>query len=90
MKDRIVTIVVALLLIWISVKYATDTKSLKAKLSTQSLKCDSLQHVADSLHWELLPTQIELGRHLVAYDIFMERNPKAAKQYDNIISSETE
>jgi hypothetical protein len=53
-------------------------------------KCDSIQHVSDSLYWELLPTQIELGRHLVAYDIFVERNPKAAKQLDQIISSETE
>ena len=66
--------------------------TIKAKKETQvyKAKCDSLQHVADSLHWELLPTQIELGRREVAFDIFMERNPKAAKQYDNIISSETE
>lgn len=51
---------------------------------------DSLQHVIDSLHWELLPTQIELGRYQVAYDMFKERNPKAAKQFDEIISTETE
>ena len=66
--------------------------TIKAKKETQvyKAKCDSLQHVADSLHWELLPTQIELGRREVAFDIFMERNPKAAKQYGDIISNETE
>ena len=66
--------------------------TVKAKKETQvyKAKCDSIQHVADSLHWELLPTQIELGRYEVAYDIFMERNPKAASQYGDIISNETE
>ena len=51
---------------------------------------DSLQHVIDSLHSEILPAQIELGRYQVAYEIFMSRNPKAAKQYGTIISEETE
>lgn len=53
-------------------------------------KCDSLQHASDSLYWELLPTQIELGRHLVAYNMFMEKNPEAAKEFYDIISSKTE
>lgn len=51
---------------------------------------DSLQNVIDSLHSENFPCQIELGRYQVAYEIFMERNPKAAKQYGTIISEETE
>lgn len=51
---------------------------------------DSLQNVIDSLHAENFPCQIELGRYQVAYEIFMERNPKAAKQYGTIISEETE
>ena len=51
---------------------------------------DSLQHVIDSLNAELFPVQIELGRYQVAYDIFMSRNPKAASQYGDIISNETE
>ena len=51
---------------------------------------DSLQKVADSLHAEIFPCQVELGRYQVAYHIFMERNPKAAKQYGDIISEETE
>ncbi len=51
---------------------------------------DSLQKRCDSLYSELFPAQIELGRYQVAYEIFMERNPKAAKQYGTIISEETE
>lgn len=51
---------------------------------------DSLQTLVDSLHAENFPCQIELGRYQVAYEIFMERNPKAAQQYGTIISEETE
>lgn len=51
---------------------------------------DSLQNVIDSLHAENFPCQVELNRYQMAYEIFMERNPKAAKQYGDIISEETE
>ena len=51
---------------------------------------DSLQKVADSLEAENFPCQVELNRYQMAYEIFMERNPKAAKQYGDIISEETE
>jgi len=51
---------------------------------------DSLRHLADSLSMELFPKEIELGRYQVAFEIFAERNPKAAEQYAEIISSETE
>mgnify|MGYP000140225802 CR=1 FL=1 len=73
--------------LFIQVKFTVDYQK---EVIIYKAKCDSIQHVSDSLYWELLPTQIELGRHLVAHDIFMERNPKAAKQLDQIISSETE
>ena len=55
-----------------------------------AVNIDSLQKANDSLHTENFPCQIELGRYQVAYQIFMERNPKAAKQYGDIISEETE
>ena len=51
---------------------------------------DSLQNVVDSLHAENFPRQVELNRYQIAYELFMERNPKAAKQYGDIISEETE
>lgn len=51
---------------------------------------DSLQNVIDSLYAENFPCQIELGRYQTAYQILMERNPKAGEEYGNIISEETE
>jgi hypothetical protein len=44
----------------------------------------------DSLNAEIFPIQIELGRYENAYQILLERNPKAAQQYGTIISDETE
>lgn len=51
---------------------------------------DSMQVVIDSMYAENLINQIELGRYKVAYEIFLERNPKAAQEYGTIISNETE
>lgn len=51
---------------------------------------DSLKNLSDSLYAENFPCQIELNRYRVAYEIFMKRNPEAAKQYGTIISEETE
>jgi hypothetical protein len=51
---------------------------------------DSLQNLVDSLNSEILSSQIEIGRYRVALDIFMDRNPKSAKQYEAILSQETE
>lgn len=66
--------------------------TINAKKETQvyKAKCDSIQYVADSLYRELLPTQIELARRDMAYEIFVKRNPEAASQYVDIISNETE
>ena len=54
------------------------------------LELDSLQFAHDSMYAELYPCQIELNRYEIAYEIFMKRNPKAASQYGDIISNETE
>jgi hypothetical protein len=51
---------------------------------------DSLQKLVDSLYAENYPCQIELNRYQIAYQIFLKRNPTAAKQYGTIISEETE
>lgn len=86
-KVFILAFILAMIALFVQV-YFTSASQLETK--AYKIKCDSLQHVADSLHWELFPTQIELGRYEVAYDILMERNPKAAKQFGDIISNETE
>ena len=80
-------IIILLVALFIQVKFTVDSQN---ETKIYKAKCDSLQHISDSLYWELLPTQIELGRREVAYSIFMERNPKAASQYGDIISNETE
>jgi hypothetical protein len=51
---------------------------------------DSLQYRLDSLDAEMFPMEIELNRYEIAFRIFAERNPKAAEQYGDIISDETE
>ena len=60
-----------------------ELAKLRAEVKVQQAK-------VDSVHNENFPCQIELGRYQVAYQIFMERNPKAAQQYGTIISEETE
>lgn len=51
---------------------------------------DSLQSKVDSLQSEIFVRNTIVGRYEVAFEIFMERNPEAAKEYGNIISNETE
>lgn len=84
-----------MILVFVAFAVAAFTIGLQqTKIKTQQremqAKIDSLTHLSDSLHWELFPVQIELGRYQVAYEIFSERNPKAAEQYGTIISEETE
>jgi len=38
----------------------------------------------------MFPIEIELSRYEMAFRLFSERNPKAAEQYADIISNETE
>ena len=57
---------------------------------TKSQTIDSLQNLVDSLYSENFPCQVELNRYQIAYEIFVKRNPKAASQYGDIISNETE
>ena len=83
----LIPVIILITALLIQVKSTVDAQS---ETKIYKAKCDSIQHVADSLHYELFPVQIELGRYQVAYDIFMERNPKAASQYGDIISNETE
>ena len=51
---------------------------------------DSLQTKIDSLQSEIFIRNTIVGRYEVAFQLFMERNPEAAKQYGTIISNETE
>ncbi len=97
---RITIVVLGLILCWGTVMYTKQEQKLKEKelkievfsggdiSKVQTM--DSLQNVIDSLETEIFPCQVELGRYQIAYEIFKERNPKAASQYGDIISQETE
>ena len=49
-----------------------------------------LQNTIDSLSSELFIKQTEIGRYEITYEVFKERNPQGAKQFDDILSHETE
>lgn len=90
---RIAFVVVSLAFLWTLLRneqFRGRNKDLTSEVTVLENKVDSLKLVADSLYDENFPCQIEVGRYQVAYEIFMERNPKAAKEYGTIISEETE
>jgi len=68
--------------------YSTSTSQTQVKI--YKAKCDSLQRVSDSLYDRLFPSEVELNRMQTAFEIFLKKNYKAAKQYADIISQETE
>ena len=71
-------------------KYQVDSGFIQGGDILKSQTNDSLQNLVDSLHSENYLCQIELNRYQNAYEIFVRRNPKAASQYGDIISNETE
>lgn len=92
-KFRIAFVVICLSFLWTLIRlelYREKNQTLKTQITTLKTNLDSLQLVSDSLYDENFPCQIELGRYEVAYRIFLERNPKAASQFGDIISEETE
>ena len=80
-------LIIAMTFLFIQVYFTSMSQK---ETSVYKAKCDSLQKQVDSLHAENYPCQIELNRYQIAYEIFVERNPKAASQYGDIISNETE
>lgn len=86
---KILSIALVIAMLGLLVQVYSTSKS-QDEVKVYKAKCDSLQHVADSFYYELVPIQTELNRYSVAYSIFLKRNPEAAKQYGDIISDETE
>jgi hypothetical protein len=82
-----------LILLWSTIMWNNNIDKVNKQnmeISKLKLKVDSLQNLSDSIRMEIFPTEVELGRYQIGYEIFMERNPKAASQYSDIISNETE
>jgi type II secretory pathway component PulL len=67
-----------------------STSKAQTEVKAYQAKCDSLQRTSDSLYDRLFPAEIELNRMRIAYDIFLDKNYKAAMQYGDIIANETE
>lgn len=90
---RIVIVLLSLLLIFVTIQLGKEKQSLeplKSELVKTKKSLDSLQVENYSLQDSIFPIQVELGRYQIAYEIFIQRNPKAASQYGDIISNETE
>ena len=94
-EKKLMTIIVGLLLsiIWITLMWSSSSLEVKDKefqINQLTKQVDSLEVLSDSLQVELFPAEVELTRYQVAYEIFLKRNPKAASQFGDIISDETE
>ena len=94
-EKKLMTIIVVLLLsiIWITLMWSSSSLEVKDKefqINQLTKQVDSLEVLSDSLKVELFPVEVQLGRYQVAYELFLERNPKAASQFGDIISHETE
>jgi hypothetical protein len=90
---KILIVLLSLSLIWMTMLWSKEKTSLdplRKELIETRKSLDSLEIVSDSLHVELFPCEVELNRYEIAYKIFLERNPKAASQFGDIISDETE
>jgi Na+-transporting NADH:ubiquinone oxidoreductase subunit NqrC len=88
-----VVVLLLLSLIWTTVMLSNSVVDLKEKdtqINQLTKQVDSLEVLSDSLKVELFPIEVQLGRYQVAYELFLERNPKAASQFGDIISEETE
>jgi hypothetical protein len=71
-------------------KYEVETNMVQGGDILRENITDSMQSIIDSMYAENLINEIELNRYKVAYEIFLERNRKAAEEYGTIISNETE
>lgn len=90
---RIAIVILSLSFLWSLLLWSKEkqlNEPIRKELVQTKKSLDSLQIVSDSLYNEMFPIQVELGRFQVAFEIFSERNPKAASQYGDIISEETE
>lgn len=83
---RFYFVILAIGFIWI----LNENQKNKIEIKNLDDKVARLEFEKDSLHDDFFVTSIEKNRYEIAFQIFMERNPKAAEQYGTIISEETE
>lgn len=88
--EKIITVILVICTLCLTAVVDVQKRKAEKQLTSVRVKLDSLQRVADSLQDEVLHCEISNGRYEIAYQILLHRNPKAAEQYGNIISDETE
>jgi hypothetical protein len=81
---------ISILFLYVHIKEQRNKTRYNESIIKFQRSIDSLRNIADSIYIDNYPCQIELNRYKLAYDILLERNPKAASQYEHIISNETE
>lgn len=91
---KFLVVFLTLFSIWVVLKNTSErykiNKSHEKEIIVLRDSINLLRHEKDSLYAELYPVEIELGRFHVAFRILEDRNPKAAEQFGDIISNETE
>lgn len=76
----------SLIILWMMVMYGNSSQD----VVIQERIIDSLSIQCDSLRLENFALGVQNGRYEIANELFTQRNPKAASQFNDIISGETE
>ena len=86
-------LVTGLACIWLSVKSYGDSKELEKErgINTQlQIETVKMQNQIDSLHDESFNASTINGRYELSLDYLKEVNPKAAKQFEDYMNTQTE
>ena len=97
MRDKtlkFLVVILTLFSIWVVFKNSSErykiNKSHEKEITILRDSINLLRHKKDSLYSEIYPVEIELNRFHIAFRILEDRNHKAAEEFGDIISNETE
>ena len=90
MKNAIILFVTVCILCVVFYYIEQNIRSTFSEQSRYYNTIDSLNEQVDSLNQEIFLKQITIGRYEVAFDMFKEQNPKAAQEFELILSTKTE
>lgn len=89
-SNKLITFILVVCLLSLTALMDMKARTAEKKLIVIEAKLDSTQRACDSLLDELLYYELMMSRYETGYQILLRKNPKAAEQYGNIISEETE
>ena len=90
MKNAIILFVTVCILCVVFYYIEQNIRSTFSEQSRYYNTIDSLNEQVDSLNQEIFLKQITIGRYEVAFEMFKEENPKAAQEFELILSTKTE